>query len=75
MTLFTKHPNSVGESYFEHVLSALSFAIMMVLAGVICAIHSVLPFLFEKTAGNIIEGLYQKMKMNRANVRAGKWRE
>jgi hypothetical protein len=72
MTLFTKHPNAVGETYFEHVFSALSFAVMMFLASVICAIHSVLPFLFEKTAGNIIEGLYQKMKINRDNVRAGK---
>ena len=65
MTLFTKHPNTVGETYLEHVLSALSFAIMMLLASVICTIHSVLPFLFEKTAGNIIEDLYQKMKVNR----------
>lgn len=73
MTPFTKHPNSVGETYFEHVLSALSFAMMMVLASIICVVHSVLPFLFEETVGNIIEGLYHKMKMNRGKVRAGKW--
>ena len=75
MTLFTRHPNAVGETYFEHVISASSFAIMMLVASVICAVHSVLPFLFEKTAGNIIEGLYQKMKINRDNVRAGKYLE
>ncbi len=36
MRLFTEHPESVGESYTEHMGVAFSFGSKMVVAGVAC---------------------------------------
>ena len=46
--LFTDHPNSVDESYFEHLLVASSFGVTMIFYGILCFVHALLPFLFEK---------------------------
>ena len=46
--LFTDHPASVGESYAEHLVTASGFGLRMVLAGLACMVHALLPFLFIK---------------------------
>ncbi len=57
---FTSHPASVGETYFEHLGMALGFAGRMLIATIVCAIHAVLPFLFEKTGSRLIADLYHR---------------
>jgi hypothetical protein len=59
--LFTAHPQSVDESYFEHLLFAGKFSGQLFLAGFAALIHAMLPFLFEKTAGNLIKDMYQRI--------------
>lgn len=59
--LFTEHPESVGETYGEHLLRAWSFGGRMVLAGVACMVHALLPFLFVRTGSQAIEELNARM--------------
>ena len=63
--LFTDHPASVGESYAEHLVTASGFGLRMVLAGLACMIHALLPFLFVKTGSVQISTLHDKMLANR----------
>ena len=63
--LFTEHPASVGESYCEHLAMALSFGIRMILGGMACLIHGLLPFLFVKTGSKQITTLHSTMVTNR----------
>ena len=65
MHLFTDHPESVGESYGEHLVTATGFGARMVLAGLACMVHAFLPFLFVKTGSHEISGLYDRMVANR----------
>lgn len=58
--LFTRHPQSVGETYFEHLGMAAGFAGTLMIATVVCAIHALLPFMFEKTGSRMIAELYQR---------------
>ena len=60
-TLFTEHPNSVDESYFEHMAFAGKFSFTLFLAAGAALSHSILPFLFEKTAGNMIKDMYARI--------------
>ncbi|MCG8543654.1 MAG: DUF6356 family protein [Alphaproteobacteria bacterium] len=62
---FTQHPASVGETYGEHFRRALGFAIHMLIGGLACLVHAVLPFLFVKTGSRIIHGLHDRMVVNR----------
>lgn len=59
-SLFTHHPEAVGESYFGHMRFAAWFASRLFAAGCAALIHALLPFLFETTASRIIRELYER---------------
>jgi hypothetical protein len=59
--LFTEHPESVGESYADHLWAAGGFGLRMVLGGLACLVHALLPFLFQRTASDCIADLHQRM--------------
>jgi hypothetical protein len=63
--LFCDHPASVDETYGEHLAAAGGFALRLFAAGLVCAVHAVFPFLFEKTASAIVVGLHDRMVANR----------
>ncbi|MEM9249929.1 MAG: DUF6356 family protein, partial [Pseudomonadota bacterium] len=52
--IFVDHPQSVDETYFEHMRFAGWFAARLLLAGGAALIHAVIPCLFEKTASRMI---------------------
>jgi hypothetical protein len=52
--IFTEHPDSVGESYLQHMKFASLFGFNMIIGGLACFIHAIFPFLFQKTAGNYL---------------------
>ena len=64
-SLFTDHPNSVGETYFSHLLTATSFSLKMLFGGIACFFHGLLPFLFVKTGSVTITQLHDSMVMHR----------
>lgn len=62
---FTEHPASVGESYSQHLGRAACFGTRMMLAGIACLVHGVLPFLFVRTGSRAITELNDRMIVNR----------
>lgn len=70
LKLFTQHPASVGETYFEHLLMAGGFALSMFAAACICLVHAVLPFMFEKTGSRMVAHLYQRTGPGRVQKNA-----
>jgi hypothetical protein len=65
---FTEHPASVGETYGDHLVHATGFGVRMVLGGLACMLHGLLPFLFVKTGSEQIETLHGKMIVNRSKL-------
>ena len=63
--LFCDHPASVNETYGEHLVVASGFALRLIVGGLACLVHAVLPFLFVKTGSVIIEELHDRMVVNR----------
>jgi hypothetical protein len=63
--LFTEHPAAVGESYFDHMRVALSFAVPLGLAACAALVHAFLPFLFVTTASTTVRRLYARMTNRR----------
>jgi len=66
--LLTEHPASVGETYGEHMVQALSFAGGCFLAGLACLIHAFLPFACVTSGSRRIAALYDRMVTNRARA-------
>lgn len=57
MNAFTDHPNSVGETYWEHMAFALRFGGRMMLGGAAAFVHALCPFLCVTTASRINDEL------------------
>ena len=60
--IFTEHPKKVGETYFEHMWNALRYCVTFSLLMVVSLIHSILPFLFTKTASCVVQAMATHMK-------------
>lgn len=68
--LFTEHPESVGETYGEHLVRAWWFGGRMVVAGLGCMLHALLPFTFVHTGSEAIDELHVRMQATRRRAAA-----
>jgi hypothetical protein len=66
--MFTKHPDSVGETYFEHQRHAFAFSATLLAAGAACLLHGLVPALFCTTGSRTVKRLYERMVVNRAGI-------
>jgi hypothetical protein len=65
--IFTRHPHSINETYFEHLKAALGFSFHLLVGGLACFIHAFFPFLFVHTAGKKVHSIVSFMK------KTGRW--
>jgi hypothetical protein len=63
--LLTEPSATVGERFFEHLFAAAHFSASLLLAGIVCLVHALLPFLFVKTGCQFVSQLYQRMTAQR----------
>jgi hypothetical protein len=68
--LFNDHPASVGETYGEHLVHATGFGLRMMIGGLACIVHGLLPFLFVRTGSQQITTLHSRMVTNRSKLPA-----
>jgi len=57
---FTEHPNTQGETYFQHMRGAWKIIHLLKVLELKCAIHSVFPFMYTDAVSAKIKCL-QKM--------------
>jgi len=67
--IFSEHPNSVGETYREHMECAFGFGFRMIAAGLACMVHGIIPFLFVRTGSTAIRMLHHDMVTSRFSAR------
>jgi hypothetical protein len=67
---FTDHPAAVGESYVQHLGVATGFGGRMILGGLACLVHGILPFLFTTTGSRTVTRLHDRMVANRTRAHA-----
>ncbi len=59
--LLMEHPRDIGESYGEHAGHALFIGTRLLMAGLACLVHAVLPGLFVRTASAAVEDVQTLM--------------
>jgi len=61
LKIFSQHPNSAGETYYQHCFRALKTIMLLSVAQTALLVHAFFPFLFVHTASDqlksIIEGI------------------
>lgn len=68
--VFLAHPRAVNETYVEHAQVAARFGGHLVLAGLACLVHAVIPVLFTTTASRQVAKLHGEMCRDRGQPRA-----
>ena len=58
---FTRHLDEVDEGYGKHLAQATRFGVRMILGGLACIVHGLLPFLFTTTGSRTIRELHRGM--------------
>lgn len=62
---FTEHPAAVGETYGEHLATAMSYSWPLLRAALATGVHAFLPFCFEKTGSESITRLHERLQASR----------
>ena len=57
-----KHLAEAGENYTQHLMFASRIAIKMLIAGIQCFLHALVPSIFKTSGSNAIKELYKKIK-------------
>lgn len=65
MSKFSDHLHSVDETYLQHLGHASGFGVRMLLGGLACLAHGLVPSLFATTGSRTIKGLHDRMVVNR----------
>jgi len=65
MNPFKKHPQDVGETYFEHMGVALKFAGKFLKWTLIAFVHAFFPFLYTTYISDRIDELHKQLKKRR----------
>ena len=59
--VFLAHPETVDETFLEHMVFALRFAGLLFAAAFAALVHAFIPCLFEKTASRILTDLHGRI--------------
>ena len=59
-----EHLNEDNEIHSQHMRIALKIGITMLVRGVFCLIHGLIPGLFKKTGSNQITKMYEIVSRN-----------
>ena len=68
MAYFTQHLEEVNESYFQHMRHAARFSMKLAVGSMACLVHSIFPFLCEKTGSAIIAEMHHDMVLHRIRL-------
>ena len=67
--IFTKHPNSVGETYSKHLYHAMSFSFLLFLLSLKALVHAFLPFFYETAVSDRLKKINDSMRIRRDSSR------
>lgn len=62
---FCEHPQSVGETYLQHMKFAVFLGLRLIIISICLLIHGVFPFIFKSFSGDQIISLATKIQQRR----------
>ena len=69
---FKDHPNSVGETYFQHFLKSCIFGIKLILIAIRAFVHAIFPWCFEHSASDSISKLNDVLQSRKNSTSSNK---
>ena len=69
-SLFIDHPASVNETYLEHLGVASRFGGRLILIGLACFVHGIVPGCFKTTGSDEVRRLNERLQSRRPSAQA-----
>jgi hypothetical protein len=66
--MFVEHPRSLGMSWAGHGIGAVKIGGELVVAGLACMVHAIVPGWFTQTAGKTVTHMYDHMTKRKAGA-------
>ncbi|HJP69839.1 MAG TPA: DUF6356 family protein [Sphingomicrobium sp.] len=66
--LFLDHPRSLGMTWAGHAIGAVRIGAQLVIAGLACLVHAIVPGVFTETAGRTVTDMYGHMQRRKAGA-------
>ena len=66
--LFLKHPREAGEPYLHHMGTAFGVGARMIVGGLACFAHGLVPATFTTTGSDTIRSLHARLGPRRART-------
>lgn len=63
--LLFQHPSEVGETYAEHAGVAGRFGLAMIVGGIRCLVHAVVPGIQQRAASDTVRSLHRQLEQRR----------
>ena len=60
--IFTEHPNDVGENYFQHMVHAIGFCLLLLSLSFKALVHAIFPFCYKTAVSDRILKLSEGMQ-------------
>ena len=67
--IFSNHPNSVGETYLQHLFKAFNFGYKLTVMSIQAFIHGILPWCFEHTVSDKIKKLNDVLQKRKESLK------
>lgn len=61
----SKHLKEINETYFEHMRFAQRCGFRMIVAGIACVVHSIIPDIFVTTASDTLKNLTEEINQRK----------
>lgn len=63
--IFIEHPQSIGETYFQHMKCAITMAYKTFIISLILLIHAIFPHLYQDEASERIKKLNKEIQIRK----------
>lgn len=65
LKLFTEHPESLGMTYYEHMVGSLHYSYLFLVGSIKAGIHAILPFLYETSTTELVQSVRTHLDASR----------
>ena len=69
LKMFTKHPNSLGLTYYQHMRGSLDYSYLLFKGSIKASIHAIFPFLFETSTSDTVDNIREKLEASRVKLK------
>ena len=69
LNLFTKHPHSLGLTYWQHMKGSLGYSYNLFSGSIKASIHAVFPFLYEISTSDTVENIRKELDATTSRIK------